>query len=186
MAYVVGKKSDESIIEIHMPSPAWSLEQTQTIFVNKFGGVVGDYSFFEMDNTDVIQVQDQWEHTVVWTANEITDIDWTPETSKRWLKVSCDKTEIENDGVEVAVITLEAWKADLSGIDTNLNGTILMPIVTPFGARSVKVAVTNGVMVKNFKTDKSGSWNFPLVNDRFANVRVFNQVSLNVIESSVW
>ena len=185
MAWIIGRKSDESTVEVSIKQPDFTLEQLQTVIPVNYGGVAGDYSFYQMQGTDEERIKDGWEYDLTWTAGEITDIDFTPEESKRWLKVSATKTEIDDDGVETVDITLELWKADLSGIETAITASSTIPILTPSGERWSKASIVDGVKTKSFKTTKSGTWVFPSRAKRFRNVRVFNQVILDVIETDI-
>ena len=186
MSWIVGKKSDESEVEILIREPEWTLAQLTAVIPVNHGGVSDDYSYYEMQGTDEVRLLDGWEHELVWTDNAITSVDFSAEENKRWLKFSIDKTEISDDGVETVEITLELWKADLSGIETNITASASLAILTPAGERWTKAGVVNGVKVKNFKTTKSGAWVFPSRAKRFGNFRVFNQVTLQVNETDIF
>ena len=186
MAWIVGKKADESKVEVLIKTPNFSLGELQTVIPKNYGGVAGDYSYYEMQGTDEVRVRDGWEYILTWSANEITAIDFSPEESKRWVKFSIDKTEISDDGVETVQITLELWKADLSSIETGITSSASLPVLTPTGEKWTKAGVVNGVKVKNFKTTRAGLWLFPSKAKRFGNFRVFNQVILQVNETDIF
>jgi len=185
MAWIIGQKSDESVLEISMKLPDFTLTELETIVPAKLGGVAGDYSFFHMDATDEARIKDGWDYDIVWTTNEITDIDFSPEENKRWVKFTADKTEIDDDGVDSVEIIMEIWDKDLTGIETGISTTSSVPILTPSGEKWTKASIVNGIRTKNFTTTKSGTWVFPSRSNRFKNVRVFNQIVLTVIETDI-
>ncbi len=189
--YITGKKSDESLVEVHLKKPEWELDKLKYAVVQNYGGSESDYSFFQASVNDEQKMRDGWEYDLVWSGGEITDIDWTPETNKVWIKMSATKTEINGDGIDSTDITLEVWKADLSGIANNVNVTADLPIKTPDGNRWVKATVTNGTLTKTFKTQKSGTWAFPGKRKRFESpsgqkARVFNIILIEVDETGVF
>jgi len=184
MSYIVGKKIDKSLVEVVMRDVL--LQQLQEAIVANKGGVVEDYSFYEMTAEDVERCRDGWSHTYVWENSNMVSIDFSSETSKPWVKVFTDKTSIVDDGVDTATITLEFWKANLSSIQTNINLTgRRFPIFTPSGIRFVRLNVVNGVARARFRCAKAGEYVFPSELKRHGTIRVFNQVSIEVDETSL-
>lgn len=156
-----------------------------TLVPKNQGGVLSDYSFYQLSEEDKARESDGEEHVITWTDNEITGVDFSPEENKLWVKFTADKTEIDDDGVDSVQITLEIWEADQSGIKTNLTASSQIPILTPNGEKWSNASVIDGVKVKNFSTTKSGTWVFPSKAKRFKNVRVMNQIVLTVIETDI-
>lgn len=190
-AWIIGRKSDKSVVEVSLKRPQFTLQELEFAIPNNYGGVAGDYSYFESTDEDVVRFRDGWERDLVWSGNEITDIDWSPEENKVWIKMYSDEVEIKNDGVDSVNLRLEVWKADLSGIATNINTTADVPIKTPDGNRWAKATVVNGVFEKSFKTTKPGEWVFPGLGKRFTSTsgqkaRIFNQVVLQVSEVGIF
>ena len=188
MGWVAGKKSGETLVEVLLRRPEWTLAQLQNVIPINYGGVSGDYSFHQMSANDEVRVRNGDEYSVVWTANEISSVSFAPEDAKRYVKIYADALEIDGDGVDTSNITLEVWKTDLSGIDTAVTvSNKSIPIQTPDGERWARVSVTNGVATKAFKTTKAGEWQFPARRRRFRDVRVLDPILvINVRDTSVW
>lgn len=185
MAWIIGKKSDESIVEISNKVPDFGITELQTVIPLNHGGVSGDYSYYQLPAADLDKIVDGWEYTITWAGNEITGVDFSTEENKRWIKVTVNKTEIDDDGVDSLTLRLEVWKADQSGIDTNVTASAKIPILTPNGEKWVKASVVNGVREVSFSTTKSGEWVVPS-RVRFNNVRTMDQASFDVIETGVF
>lgn len=181
MAWIIGKKSDESILEISNKRPDFSLQELETIIPQNKGGVSSDYSFLQLSTEEIDKILDGQSYTIKWVSNDLESIDFTLEESKPWAKVSCDKEYILNDGVEEAALTVEIWKTDLSELDTSFQfPNVRIPIKTPNGSKIVRFDIVNGTAIKKFKTTVSGDYVFPGVSKRFNSVRIFNQIAIDV------
>lgn len=186
MAWIIGKKSDESVIEISNKRPDFSLEDLQDIIPTNKGGVATDYSFYQLSQTEIDRLSDGSAHSINWVSNEIDSVDFALEDSKPWAKVSCDKEYILNDDTEIATITVEIWKTDLSEIDTSFNfPNVRIPIRTPNGNKIVRFDIVSGTATKSFKTSVSGEYKFPAVSKRYNSVRIFNQITLEVDDGDI-
>lgn len=182
MAWIVGRKTGQEFIEA-FGSEHWTLSKLQSAIPNSKGGVVGDYSYFNISANDFFKINDGWDYTLEWTAGEITGVNFSNETAKPWVKLSSDKAFIANDGIETATITLEVWKPNLSEIQTNVQRTAFrVPITTPDGDRFVRINITNGIGIATFKTTKSGRYLFPNNPKRYGTMRIFNQLEIHVDE----
>lgn len=188
MAWIIGKKSDDSLIEISIKLPDFSLEELETIIPGNYGGSASDYTFYQMDAVETERIKSGDEYDLEWDNHEITGIDFAAEDVKRWVKIYADKTEIDGDGSDTANITLEVWKADLSAIDTNVNVTgKSLPILTPDGERIVKINISGGVASRAFKTTKAGKWIFPGRGKGYENVRfVGTPLQIVVRDINIW
>lgn len=181
MAWIIGKKSDESIVEVNHKVPDFELIELQDAFVANRGGVVSDYSFLQITDTEISRIEDGETHSINWVANEIDNVDFTAEESKPWAKISSNEEYIDNDGIDSATLTLEIWKTDLSEIDTTFQFPgVRIPIATPEGPKMVRFDIVNGTASKSFKTTKSGKYTFPGVSKRYNSVRIFNQIEIEV------
>jgi len=172
MPYIAGKKSDESLVEVLIRRPEWTIAQLEIAIPANHGGVKGDYSFYKMSATEENRIINLDNYVLTWAVNEVTAIDFSPEDSKRFVKIYSDVSEIDGDGIDEAQITLEVWKSDGSGIDTAVTATSKISVLTPNGKRWMKVSVVNGTVTKTFKTTIDGTWIFPADMKRFENVRV--------------
>jgi hypothetical protein len=135
------------------------------------------------DSATAIGISDGAEYTAVWTAGEITGVDFTPETTKRIVKVSATKTTILADNTDSTVITIELWKADNSGIATSVTAAVDVPIGTPTGPRKVRMSLVNGVATRTFKTLTAGTWTIPSPRKRYASVRIDNNLVIESIQT---
>lgn len=133
------------------------------------------------DNEKAVSINDGAEFNLVWTDGELTDVDLSPELSKRILKISSTKSVILADNIDTTSIRFEIWKPNNSGIATNVNTTADLPIRTPEGVRTIRFNFVNGVCTKEFKTAKTGVWLFPAIK-RIENLRVEAVVSIESIQ----
>lgn len=186
MAWIIGRKpvapATEGVFVEHLiRTPEFILSQMQIVFPAKYGGVAGDYSYYAVTDADSDKIVDGQTYTLIWTAGEITGVDFSTETAKPWVKLSSDKAFIANDGIESTIITLEVWKPNLSGIATSVQRTAFrVPIVTPNGTRYVRINIVNGVGTNTFKTSISGTYVFPSESKRYGTMRIFNQLKIEV------
>lgn len=188
MNWIVGRKSDHSIVEITTRSAGsyFTLQQVESIFPSKFGGVKEDYSFYEITEEESYKYVDGQSYQIIWNVDEISSIDFSLEESKPWAKLFTDKTAIKDDGIDSAFLTLEVWKSDLSEIDTSI--TLLdrrIPVITPRGLRYVRLNIINGTATANFKSTESGLYNFPSEPKRFGIMRIYNQIVIEVDQTSL-
>ena len=185
MGWIVGKKSDESQVEVLIRQPEWLQSELEEVIPINHGGVSGDYSYYQMQGTDEANILDGWEYVLTWAAGEITDIDFSTEESKRLIRVTSDVTELDADGVDSVQVTAQIWKADQTGIDTAISGNIVIPIITPDRVvRKVKFSVVSGQLTRTFKTTKAGTWTIPAVDKRFdaglGKLRVDNGIQVHI------
>ena len=186
MYFIAAKKDTREIIElggrsIDLTVPA-VLAAYKVALATNYSTTAQNISVLVRSDShaDVARVQARASFSLVWTDNEITALDFSDEDSKRWVRVTASKTEIDADGVDTTTITVEVLKADKSGVDTNVTTSSLVPIRTPDGDRRVKVSVVDGVAARVFKTTKAGIWVIPSVT-RFANVRVDSAVTIEAL-----
>lgn len=188
--FIVGKKSNQEILHVSGtyqpgdPSDEVILKNVK----NKHGGVDTDYSILHFDNNGItaLRILNGDDYDVSWDAGtpngEIIGVDFTVEDNKRFVKVSIDKNEIDGDGIDEAVLTIEIWKADQSGIETSINADVSLPVITPNrkGIVYTPVSIVNGVGTININTTVYGRWTFPGLNKRYKNFRILNNVYLDV------
>lgn len=142
-----------------------------------------DLSVLVLDESsaDAKSALDGAKFNLVKAGSEVTGLDFTPEISKRILKVNASKSVILANGSDSTTITIELWKADDSGIATSINANVDMPVRTPDGVRTVRVTLTKGTFTKVFSTTKAGVWVIPSAK-RIANARVGKSVSIESIQ----
>jgi len=163
MGYIAGRKSDESLVEVLIKRPEWTVNDEtvdirteeilntpeklivvapefrrettglKTVIPHNYGGKADDYSFHKMTENEQDRVKNGDSYEFTWTDNELTGIDFALEDDKQYIKVYADKTEIDGDGIEEAQITFEIWKTDKTSIDTSVGSTIKIPVLTPIG-----------------------------------------------------
>lgn len=188
--FIVGKKSDQTILHVsgtYQPNDP-SDDVILTNVKNKHGGVDSDYSILHLDNSGIsaLRILNGDEYDVVWSDvspdGEISDVDFTTEDNKKFVKVSIDKNEIDGDGIDEAVLTVEIWQSDQSGIATNINTDVSLPVITPDrkGIVYTPISIINGVGTININTTIYGRWTFPGLNKRYKNFRILNNVHLDV------
>jgi len=202
MAYIAGRKSDESLVEILLKRPEWTIDDVtidkrtkeilntqeeinavpevyrreitglKTVIPINHGGQASDYSFHKMTQNEEDRIRNGDSYSLIWIANEVTGIDFSLEDAKLYLKIYSDKAEIDGDGNEEAQITFEFWKTDKSAIDTSINIISKIPIFTPNKHAWINISIVNGTATEPFKTTEYGKWIFPSELKRFENVRV--------------
>lgn len=87
-------------------------------------------------------------------------VELAPDT-RPFIDATVDKTEIDADGVDTAILTVRVLKPDGTP-NTGFNGTVRAVI---FGAFYVKFEFTAGVATKNLKTTQSGIYPMGSTND---------------------
>jgi len=146
--------------------------------------VTADYSiaYFGNESVTAKRILNGDQYTVSWVNNEIDGVDFTSEDTKKLIKVSIDKTEINGDKVDTATLTVELWKADNSGIANTITADVSFPVNCPTrrGVIYTPLSIVNGVGTIAINTDIYGKWIFPGENKRYKNFRIVNQVSLDV------
>jgi hypothetical protein len=181
MAWIIGKKSDESVLQFSIKTPDFTLNELQQIIPNNYGGTSSDYSYLQITELEANRYSNGDVYNIIWTDNEITGIDFTPEDSKHWAKLFTSQPAIKDDGIDYAEIKLEVWKPDLSEIATYI--TMLdrrVPVITPKGLSYVRLDIVNGIARANFRSTESGTYIFPSEPKRYLSLRIYNQVTVEV------
>lgn len=115
------------------------------------------------------------EISIQWSNGEITGINFTPEDSKRYVKITSDKGNIAADGADSCTITFEIFESDgitPAAIDT----TVLIDVLSSaFGVIPYRVQITGGSAAVIFSTTTPGSWSFPADPQRYANFKISAQ-----------
>ena len=161
--YIAGRKSDQSFVYFSGMTSALIPDANAGAFLaDEFGGNPTDYSLYrgDSDTPEGIRVNQGDEYVLVWTANEITGLDFTTQDNKRWLKVAVAADTVLADGVDTVAVTLEVWDKDLVAIEP-LNLTREIPVDSPQGQVRIRITLVNGVATVNFKTTQAGYWKFP-------------------------
>ena len=188
MFYVAARKDTQVELEKGGNSLDFTNETQRDAFrlalCNNYGIADNNLSLFygAETNNNVTRIRNGDTYALVWEDGEVTGFDFSDEDAKRWVKVTASKTEILADNTETTTITFELWKANKSGIATNITTNANVPILTPNGQRKVRVSLVNGVATKVFKTAIPGIWVAPSVT-RFGNVRVWEQASIESIQT---
>jgi hypothetical protein len=176
--YIAAKIDTKDVLEIGNNSLQLSSASVRDAFksalsTNYTTSINNIFVYYEdIMSSEAKLVMEGASYALIWSGTTITGIDLSAENAKRIVKCYASKGEIVADGVDTTTITLELWKADGTGIATNVTAQVDIPIMTPNGQRFVKGQLTNGVMSKVFKTTKSGTWIFPVNIPRYKNVRI--------------
>lgn len=174
MLTLVGKKSTLEIIEVS----GIELDIANTTLIDSYknslsinyGVEVTDLSLLHYTEaqTPAIRIRQGEEYTGVWVAGELTEVDFTLEDSYRILRFNVQNAQgettdtLEADGVDSLLVSAYVFLADLSGVDTTFNGSLMIPITSPAGTQAyIKTLFTNGLASKNFKTREYGIWRIP-------------------------
>jgi hypothetical protein len=185
--YLVGLKSDKQLL--YRSSTYSSNEPSDQIIleniIEKYGGTAADYSIYRINDATIAtkRIQNGDEFNLVWDNDIISGVDFTIEDSKPWIKFYTEdgKSEILANNMDTAVLIMEMWKADKSGIDITFNSIIRFTITTPRGPAIIKCQFVNGICKKQIKTEVFGDWIFP-GNLRHVNgYRIFNSQKIIVL-----
>lgn len=187
MGWLTGRKTGQIKIETHLSRPDFTLAGLQNAIPINYGGAANDYSFYQMTAPEEVRTRNGDEFDYVWTGSDLTGMTFAPEDAKRIIKLFTDTDEIDGDGVDVANLTLQVWQTDNSAIDTAVNVTAKpIPIGTPDGERLARITIVNGLATKAFTSTKPGLWRFPGISKRYKNVRIENQIIIEVRDVSIW
>ena len=176
--YIIAKTTGE-IIEVVGPLLGASAEcsdtQAKVFAIAKAGGVPDDYSIFKIADGSINQKKISagenfeliWDNTS--SPVKIIDISFAKEESMsimRFMPQGPDGRITDTlvaDGIDYLTIICSIWFADLSGIDTSFNKTLLVPLYNPIKKLCyVKATFVNGISQRIFKTTEYGVWNIPL------------------------
>lgn len=119
---------------------------------------------------------------LVWTNDKITEIDFTPEDTKGYLKFETDKAAIVGDGNDTAEISLTVYEAN-KVIINEITATKLVPIKTPLGVIKAEMSVIYGVGTLQFKKINDlplGSYSFPATGKYLWGFRIWEYVHVDV------
>jgi hypothetical protein len=179
MAWLICSKSPSRVLEVTLR------DFTQEFLQNKFGSDP-NISYVSISDADANRYNDGSSYAIIWNNGNVVGLDFSEENSKLWIKPATNKINIKDDGIDSATITIEIWRANLTNLanSVNISGTPL-PITTPDGTRIVRFNIVNSVATATFKTTKSGTYIFPSESLRYKNLRVFNQVTIEVEAQSL-
>lgn len=179
--FITGQISTSSLVNISTVYPDSSGVDSPLIKSNtaQISGISeSDLSVLEItDQATIDRIQARDSFTLVFTGLDLTSLDFSPEESKLFVKISVDKNSIAADGSDTATISVEIWKADMSGIATGITASRLLDVLSSFyGSVKHAVQINSGVGSIPFSTTIPGTWKFPANPDRYDNFRVDGQV----------
>lgn len=196
--FIIARKSDEKIIKVsgtYADGQTPSKETMLPKIVKEFGGTIDDYEYlFVDDKSDAAnRAMEGDSFSLIWkeesidekdltkTTNKIDSVDFTPEDSKSWIKVTSDKSIVNtNDENDKATITFEVLKADKSGVDSTFQETIDLSIISPDKRIAyISLTFTKGKSVVNFMPTIFGRWVLMANSKRFNDFRIDNQIEIH-------
>ena len=195
--YIIGDKNKKGVAgEVAYVSGIYYGNQpgeTQAIAhcVEINGGAVDDYIYFTLDDTSsevdrIMNLHCKDKFALIWSNDTITALDFSAYDALGHIGVSSDKTTIDSDGVEIAVITFTAYQSDGTTIDTDYNDGVLMDIDAIFNGLSssdiipISVTFNNGVATYNFTSQTPGTYLFPasFSHDSVLDIRIKNNIKV--------
>jgi hypothetical protein len=183
MFYIIGRISDQKIIEKVEISSDVSLQKYKEAIAANYGGVDSDYSVFAIDKSDpaLEKIYAGAEYEVVWDNSVISGVDFSVYDAKGSICFETDKTDILADGKDVCNITVKI--IDAAGDDIKGNfADIRIPVQSPLCGVTKKVDLIDGNVKFEFMTDKAGAWKFPADGTRMiSNFRVKNKISIEAL-----
>lgn len=117
-----------------------------------YGGSPSDYSAYEVPSAEeetVSKYPDDF--NLVWTSNEVTDLDYTPLTSLQILKLSLDKSSMLGDNTESANLTVTLYESDGVTPVTTFNDYVYIACNIDHRFVVLAVELTSGTETLNFK-----------------------------------
>lgn len=136
----------------------------------------------ETEGSDFKRIMNGDEFVVVWANDKITGVDFSTEDAKGYLKFETNKTEIRGDGVDTATITLTVYQPDKVTVK-NITAARLIPIKTPSGIISARMAITNGIGTLQFKKINDlplGKYSIPVHDKYVFGHRIWEFVQVDV------
>jgi len=186
--FIVGYKLDHQLLYksgIYSENEPSDNIVIQNIIASR-GGIESDFSIFRIDNHSTVaeRILNGDEFNLVWSDVEpngiISNIDFTPEDSKLWIKFYAvnGKIEILANDMDYTDFMIEVWKADKSGIAVEIDGTENIPIMTPRGLAEMRCQFQNGLCLRRIRTQIFGEWIFPANSTRFNGYRIYNTLKI--------
>lgn len=137
----------------------------QAAAASRLGGVASDYVIVRSTNDAIKERVMRGDEFALNNANAF---DFSADNAKRFLLASTNKTEVLDDGVDFALITLTARNTNAQGgigaVASGVNATIRVTIEAPWGLVKVPVTFVNGVATKRLRRRAArdeGVWRIP-------------------------
>jgi hypothetical protein len=165
MSMVIGRISDQTIVEVSGLMGNINMPSFSAAIATNYGGQASDYTIYTMSSAEQQRYENGDQYSVVWSVNVITGLDFYAEDTKRWIRLTSNKTRAAADGVDSIVITINVMKADQSSIDTTYNGTIVFNVQTDVNTL-IECVFVAGVCTKTLKTTNSRLYYIPTQNTK--------------------
>jgi len=120
-----------------------------------YGGSPSDYSAYEVPSAEeetVSKYPDDF--NLVWSSNEVTDLDYTPLTSTQILKLSLNKNSMIGDNTESADLTVTLYESDGVTVVTTYGDYVYFACSIDYRYVVLAVELTNGTETINFKATR--------------------------------
>jgi len=190
VAYVSGIYSNSHILGIaYSTQPGQAQAIDHCVEIN--GGNADDYVYFTLDDSsdDVNRIMNlgcKGQFGLTWNGDTITALDFSDYDSLGQIGVSSNKTAIDSDGVEIAVLTFTVYQSDGTTIDTDYNDGTPIDIDAIFNGIDnsdivpISVTFNNGVATYNFTSQTPGTYLFPasFFHDSVLNIRMQNNIKV--------
>ncbi len=144
---------------------------------------VSNVKIYEMSQAEIMRGREQDEFVAVWSGDNLTGIDFSPEDDKRFISFSSDKTRIEANGNEVATITIRLLQNDATTPwSVNVSNKYFKISSSLGNVIEKKVDFVSGVATINFSVPSllAGFWQIPSLSDkRFENFKILNPLTIS-------
>lgn len=157
-------------VNTYIPITRYGNSPPESVFIvqaiNSHGGVASDYLAYQTtDSTIHSRVSNGDEFVGTISNGVVTGLDFTPEDSKGWVRVSTDidRINLADDGsvsapVNVTVDILDSAK----NLDTNYNGVVTLCALTPKSVMvCIDVTIISGTKTFPFTPKSHGPYSFP-------------------------
>lgn len=165
--YILGDNTTQEIVFIsgRYPTGDPSDENIINNAVTTYGGTSAIYSVYHVDekSDDYNRIKNKKaEPELVWDGTTITGIVFTEYDTRQYIGVITDKTIIDPDGIDTAVLTITVYENDGVSVDTKFNSTVNFQMLMPTGGyQTVQISFNKGIATYDFTTTVSGTWKFP-------------------------
>lgn len=181
--FIVGRISTGSLVNISAVYPDESRVDAALVKsnVSRTRGIdESDLSVLvTTDRTIMDRIQDGSSFDLTFEESQLVSLDFSPEESKRYIKISTDKNRIAADGSDTAVVTIEVWKPDNSGIASGISVVRFIDVMSSFyGSIKYRIEIQSGVASIPFSTTVPGVWTFPANPRRYEDLRVNGQATI--------
>ncbi len=183
--FIVGHRETKKLVQLsglyHSANP--SEEIILKNMVTQFGGGAQDYSvhFIEDESPLAQELLLPVKFNLVWTGQDVTGVDMTPERQKSVLKVTADQDVLIIG--ESIVFTGTLYDKDM--IKLPYSGQDVIEIGTPYGKLKIRVTFDDGKCIHKFTPRDYGTYSVPLDSQFCNDYKVAEQCIFEIIYDAV-